>query len=346
MLRTQPPPLLAQTPGSPSHLMVGKRSPKTRFVVDDDLAFIEQLLDTLQADSTSSTAEQRTEEPGRGADNAEDTHGHGPGELADGRDLGASLGGLYEVQDPLEHVSVPELCASADRESWTSLIGRFCEDGDESIVDRLLENFLSSGSDAANLIDAISKKGLTASVERKEPLPDFRGQLHLKNLEQLRSIEDPLEALLSSARLVLQSARTSQSPHSRSSANSSWAPSPCAAQGPSEQSAVAVASAAPCMGVAMGDASHSPTRAEMLARLAASDDPDAMRNFLRNFLLGVRHRCLNEVEGMPAVGEVDSESEGANGSRSGYASSVWTCRSVNTEVSHQTAATSDFVSDC
>eukprot|EP00440_Ansanella_granifera_P029175 gb/GFBE01031687.1/.p1 GENE.gb/GFBE01031687.1/~~gb/GFBE01031687.1/.p1 ORF type:complete len:368 (+),score=84.96 gb/GFBE01031687.1/:1-1104(+) len=359
-------PVLTET-GSSSHMLRSKQPPSSFSPdVDDNFAFIEQLLDTLQAEGDEEEEKPpEIKEPEPSCEPSIDA------------------GSLQELQEALELSAA--LDPSAGSESWTTLINRFCEDGDESIVEKLLDNFLRSTSDAGNLIDAIGKKGLPPS---KPVRSDLRSKLHL-DLGVLRTQEvdtaclDPWEALLSSARGILQqSARTSQSPLSMGSLSGSLGTaSPCSAASPSMQAQrarVRPGSKSRCLisgSLSLsgelaacdegdeeveqakskeerqpdedlpieGSLSH-PSRAEILARLAAADDPDAMRSFLRTFLLGVRHRCLSGAAceaptGSELLGQDDPE-----GMKSGYASSVWTCRSVETVNSVQSVIT-DFAGE-
>jgi len=156
--------------------------------VDDNFAFIDQLLDTLQSEGDSGK--------GQTADAAQEREGNAGSDCFPGMD---------DLQDSPTSLMI-DSTAVLDNDTLSALITRFCEEGDESIVDRLLDNFLKSTSDAGNLVDAIGKPSQMHS----------RKTLHL-NLDQMKK-SDPLEksadswdALLNSARGVLLSARASQS---------------------------------------------------------------------------------------------------------------------------------------
>merc|ERR1711879_63952 len=171
------------------------------------------------------------------------------------------------------------------------------------------------------------------------------------------------DALLSSARGLLQSARTS----SRST--------PCSARGSARGSARKPGNGAneqvsttkepalesSVLGTLSGQAQGSPdpsqgpsstgpscedvvppvARADVLARLAEiseTEDTEAMRSFVRNFLLGVRRRWLKGDMGQSAADEDEddeSEDDGVvedeKADSDDGTQSVWTCRSVKTE---------------
>eukprot|EP00931_Biecheleriopsis_adriatica_P116165 TRINITY_DN91844_c0_g1_i1.p1 TRINITY_DN91844_c0_g1~~TRINITY_DN91844_c0_g1_i1.p1 ORF type:complete len:366 (-),score=99.41 TRINITY_DN91844_c0_g1_i1:164-1261(-) len=152
---------------------------------EDDL-FIEQLLDSLEASFES---------------DAEKEHGE--------VDLGAASIACA--------LTLPEQddSAKSDAGSETSLgsvLNRFCVDGDESSVDALLDKFLGSDTDASKLIEALGQTMLEEPRSSNTKPTDSKNKKMFLPLDKLESARernglDPFEALLGSARGVLQSAR-------------------------------------------------------------------------------------------------------------------------------------------
>lgn len=84
------------------------------------------------------------------------------------RQLGPDLGAGFSARsrgtprmDPLG-----ELLGCSDPEPWNELLHRFCIQGDESIVEVLLDHLVQSGRDAGALIEALASANLAgASLE-------------------------------------------------------------------------------------------------------------------------------------------------------------------------------------
>lgn len=313
---------------------------------DENFAFIEKLLDTLQ-DGGASSCESETEEgndmlslecvnPGSPCAREIDV------DLRRALDCGAIAGAADE---PLES-------ARAERTKWDGLLTAFCEDGDEKVLDTLLDSFLTSKSDAAMLVEALGdamprKQGYTNSkIVRDAPL-----HLALDKLDRLAvaDLESPSQhvwdALLDSARGLLQRSRTPR-------------PTPCARK--------VLSPTADCANLASGPVSsrssrsngglsessdiaaalpaelRSPTsRAEFLAKIAEMDEAnhEVARAFMKRFFLGVRTRLVAALADTPDEAGTDesaSEDEEEASAMSAESNavtemSVWSCHSVGVE---------------
>jgi len=159
-------------------------------VIDDDFAFIEQLLNTLEAE------ESKEPDAGRPAPSPD----FPPTEA--------------DTERKLSELDVEALGheTPGEQENWSTLLNRFCEDGDESIVDALLDSFLKSSGDVGHLIEEIDK-----GLPKKAECSERTGDLSL-DLSQMRSPAlETWEALLNSARGILHSARSHGMASGRSS---------------------------------------------------------------------------------------------------------------------------------
>lgn len=320
---------------------------------DEDYVYIQHLLDTLQCEnepqkSLNGDNDQFLES------SVEDPH-----EISNLVDFSnqPSLGleFSYESCDVLLGSSVVNECPKADTEvegnKWNKLLSRFCEDGDEDVLDALLDNFLTSKSDAAMLVEALSSSGPCKSqASSSRPRQALNAHLHL-NLNQLQLpdvCQKDWEALLDSARDLLRSSRTpSRSPCSLP-APPPLLEIPCYA-GPGMDAgeshsctpghALEISEVADALPAEL----RSPTaRAEFLAKIAEMDgeNHEVARTFMRRFFMGVRQRLASTVasgsdsdedeEDENLVDDEEQEEEESAESNAITNPSEWSCESVVT----------------
>lgn len=320
---------------------------------DENYAFIESLLDTLQDEGASAYESD-----------GEDLHvlsspGGGNPASPCAREIDADLYSALDCSSVVAVAGVHAESARSERRKWDGLLTRFCEDGDENVLDTLLDSFLTSKSDAAMLVEALGD-----AVPRKQhgyhgPRFARDAQLHLAldKLDNLAmaDLESPSQnvwdALLDSARGLLQRGRTPlASPCSRKALSPSAAESLHGARGaasarePSSRGGLSEASESwePDGGAcdALPSELRSPTsRAEFLSRIAEMDEAnhEVARAFMRRFFLGVRSRLVAAMASTPDAGDADdSLAEGAEEESSVVESaesnavtelSVWSCQS-------------------
>mmetsp|Transcript_26989 Transcript_26989/g.48790 ORF Transcript_26989/g.48790 Transcript_26989/m.48790 type:complete len:318 (+) Transcript_26989:61-1014(+) len=283
--------------------------------IDDNFAFIEQLLDTLEA-------EGKTKEPDAGNEKVQ-------AEVSDAE--------ADRVQ-PLPELQLlgQEVSTSGEPENWSALLNRFCEDGDESVVEVLLDRFMKSSGDVGHLIEEIDK-GLPKKPVRAEA-SEQAGDLSL-DFSHLRSPAlETWEALLHSARGILHSARSHSMASARSGRSAAFEggpvaqPTPAPATGNAQEAdAVDNSKSSENETIANSGADLS-AKAEVLARLSSQDDPEAMRKFMKTFLLGVRERYMSSIVQdavrVAAMGDSGSE-RGDDSDSSGGSTSEMSCRSVS-----------------
>eukprot|EP00929_Paragymnodinium_shiwhaense_P037559 TRINITY_DN19995_c0_g1_i1.p1 TRINITY_DN19995_c0_g1~~TRINITY_DN19995_c0_g1_i1.p1 ORF type:complete len:414 (+),score=68.39 TRINITY_DN19995_c0_g1_i1:109-1350(+) len=177
---------------------------------DDNYAYIEHLLDTLQSDDPPDVDSA----PLTPHDNSPAYESSVDSELAAFNDVVSVAASKAEAGATASARTTA--AAEADSENWNSLLQRFCQEGDESVVDVLLDTYLKSTRDAGNLIDAIDQ-GTILSPKVVAPKPSHP-RLHL-NLQQVNNkgmtycspVMSSLDALLTSARGLLHSARSAHS---------------------------------------------------------------------------------------------------------------------------------------
>lgn len=315
---------------------------------DDNFAFIDNLLDTLQTEGGHCERSRTCSKVSCG-------HGVGEGVDAWGTDVQSRSAGLAAAVTEVQR-------AAGESEPWSVMLSRYCENGDESVVDVLLDSFLRSTSDAKSLIDAIAccpsaarapiaprarsafaKPARLSVPKAKSSLP----KLDLNSQELDRHSFDVFDALLNSARGLLQSHRSSSSSVATPSARSPLALAATndasateEAHEPRQPVAAEATGAPPATSAPGGVVARGPPRgavadeeltlssSAMLARLAEMEDHEAMRDFLRHFLVGVRHRYWKGCQaGSNAQADclddsADEEEEDEE--------SIWSCRSVNT----------------
>ncbi|CAK0804367.1 unnamed protein product, partial [Prorocentrum cordatum] len=142
----------------------------------DDEAFLDELLDTLQGKDALSLElglQEHDADPELcrppacgGADSSRGlaTVSTRSGSVAQAEDaeaqhllrqLGAPSSTRSPRMDPLG-----ELLGCSDSEPWNDLLHRFCIQGDESIVEVLLDHLVQSGRDAGALIEALASADL------------------------------------------------------------------------------------------------------------------------------------------------------------------------------------------
>uniref|UniRef100_A0A7S0FAM2 Uncharacterized protein n=1 Tax=Pyrodinium bahamense TaxID=73915 RepID=A0A7S0FAM2_9DINO len=363
---------------------------------DDNFAFIDRLLDTLQSEQ-GPQANSEAESPRE--PHSDDLNVQSAWDAVGACELCEAVGSQPRAAVAAAVAAAPHSGAPTGPNGHTmsELLSRFCEDGDESIVDELLDNFLGSAGDAGSLIEAIGQ----GVVLRKQPRPLARPvpgmpkqdltqpvRLRLDEVGKvgLQDFDSPClhawDALLFSARDLLQSARTSPSPRSgheaqkpRGGAGAQEAREDGAeaitaacrhegAAGGSIGSTVACEAVAPVAAAAAASAGMPVTspapapelatvpdalgedlrtaeaRRDLLAKLAEMDDHEAMRGFMRHFLIGVRRRILRNLPGSDALsdaggsgaegGGAAEDEEGASTEDFDDDDSDWSCKSVNT----------------
>mmetsp|Transcript_12742 Transcript_12742/g.34964 ORF Transcript_12742/g.34964 Transcript_12742/m.34964 type:complete len:341 (-) Transcript_12742:66-1088(-) len=324
---------------------------------EDNFAFIDRLLDTLQAEGgpepwVESKRHTPREPPSPSL--------NGQGEL--------DVMGALELCEPVSQPRATRASAGAPApcESMNNLLSRFCEDGDESIVDQLLDNFLGSAGDAGSLIEAIGK-GMVVKPLAQPQWPVQKTDLSAPvkiDMEKLRlqELESPClktwDALLLSARDLLQSAR-SHSPSCNEAATLPACVQDNAAPGGSSQPSTAGRSAERRPEVGGGNMSSGNTEAgssaanehgdalsmdlnsadmrrDLLSKIAEMEDHEAMRTFMRHFLISMRRRLLSELPGGPEANDEaefgpgdDRETIGSTSTQD-FDDDRWSCRSVNT----------------
>eukprot|EP00931_Biecheleriopsis_adriatica_P107141 TRINITY_DN81477_c0_g1_i1.p1 TRINITY_DN81477_c0_g1~~TRINITY_DN81477_c0_g1_i1.p1 ORF type:complete len:307 (-),score=84.09 TRINITY_DN81477_c0_g1_i1:90-1010(-) len=298
--------------------------------MDDNFAFIENLLDTLQGEEDAE---------GRAASKAS------LDDILDAADL------TREPPESQHAGNSSDRPPAIDQETLDAMLNRFCEDGDESIVDTLLDSFLKGQGDVGNMIDEIDKRARTGALAA----PTSKS-LHL-DLEQLHGDDfgspclESWEALISSARGLLNSARSSYSQYSARSpglpvdsmqataaTGSGWVPPGKSIEGKCNEDDLDTSGSErrDCKELpehqsrgASGDGAITvdTSKAEILAKLASTESPQAVRNFMKSFLLGVRQRYISEY-----MRDVKPEAHGNaadDDSECDSSTSCWTCRSVS-----------------
>lgn len=244
---------------------------------------------------------------------------------------------IEEAQEAMESIG-PEAGPEthAEMEEWGALLNHFCADGDERVVDELLDKFLGSNCDAGSLIEALGR-GMPQDQQPSVTAKPSQNKVTF-GLASLEDLKDPnnlnsFDMLLGSARGVLQSApkpakrrphsahptkidvKKKRRPHSAHPASGnvptsapskrkSKEPPPTADEVPSIESNED--------GV---DVRRPEARANLLARIAEmDDDAQALRAFMKRFLLGVRRRYMTgasvEDGGVSVKGCDDSSSDG------------------------------------
>lgn len=252
---------------------------------------------------------------------------------------------LPEVRNlPFPAMSVPA-CSSAavparpsamQGEQWNMLLNRFCEAGDDSIVDVMLDRFLGATGDIGSLMEAIEKEvqSKATKADRSSSKQFSKGKMGAPALN-LSSIHDSpclntWDALVLSARELMHSARTcdtARSSRSKQGAGVAMASSPksrawaegrvnplvrfkanSAAAGqeaetvplpPAQDETGSPQSVPPTEHSLSVLALEPEERDGIVARLSGVDD----REVMRRFLLRVRRRCLASEE----VGDSDEE---------------------------------------
>lgn len=427
--------------------------------VDDNYAYIESLLDTLQQSDDGPEADSAPLTPHESSSGALDSLGESdfPSLSMPGSEDVHNLHN-EESESALQAEARPAANAGAvhaDSEAWNSLLQKFCQEGDESVVDVLLENYLKSTRDASNLIDAIDQNTFVSPPASSKASTNPRGfNLNLQQINGSKGMQfcspavNSLDALLTSARGLLQSSRTARShrgdsaesyvgsptnlanahvlnldidgeaagacpkacltrlsskesrpsdaaassvvdgavvedrrpheyntdhcspeeatAHAHAQAQAVWAAQTGSAQEEAPAHAHAQAHAVWAAQTASAEASRATskessgqfiaphnagvvpdqeaananplmigpdgvpaTRSEILHKLSEMDDPEAMRNFMKQFLLGVRRRLLH-MDGEAGEEEEDSdEDESSRDPSDDGNQSVWTFRSVN-----------------
>lgn len=267
--------------------------------MDDNFAFVERLLDTLQAESQGSPAPC-------------DCHPVVPEEKQGSLSL-----------HPCEPT---EITAEAKEESWNEMLSRFCEEGDENIVDSLLDSFLQQKGDVGSMIEEIDRR---TALQKKRL--DFGQSLQQPNLDKLEEVLQSASALLS--------ARSCRSHCSTGSARA-FADSMPTTAGTVDyatgkhgrlsdlviedaESDVQLSSEGGMLGEpCKAQASHATLnpKEELLAKIASTDSPEEIRNFMRSFLLSLRHRVLMSAVERDVASEDDVQS---------LSSAGWTCHSMS-----------------
>lgn len=306
---------------------------------DEDFAFIDDLLATL------------------GAEKSGEASGKTPS--LESRPLSRTSDALEAKEDVVPTLELSELMVEpaplgngVETETWGSLINRFCEDGDESIVDVLLDKFLRSGCDAGSLIDAV---GHGAMMDTPAPArTDRHGRLNL-NLQSLehRTAQDlenqrfqAWDELLKTARELVDSKLSSRS-SSRSNSPvplQGWQTPPLHVHGAEGRGLNACCGDSQCcdLGATCSTGTGGlPDRSccsrtpdvcgAMLTELSEVDNYTALRSFMWSFLISVRQRAM---EGRPCDPSMFETME-IKGSRhwkefNDDNLSVWSCQSVNT----------------
>ncbi|CAK0804366.1 unnamed protein product, partial [Prorocentrum cordatum] len=127
----------------------------------DDEAFLDELLDTLQGKDAlslelglqeSTTPTRSSAAPRRAA------RGAGRGRRGAASAEAARRAQLDEESPRMDPLG--ELLGCSDSEPWNDLLHRFCIQGDESIVEVLLDHLVQSGRDAGALIEALASADL------------------------------------------------------------------------------------------------------------------------------------------------------------------------------------------
>eukprot|EP00439_Symbiodinium_sp_Y106_P007145 s8642_g1.t1 len=282
--------------------------------MDDNFAFVERLLDTLQAESQGSPAQSSG-------------HPVAPEE----KGIGSKGPSLQAPRGPC--LEPTELTTEGKEESWNEMLSRFCEEGDENIVDSLLDSFLQQKGDVGSMIEEIDRR--TALQKKSHDnwnlRLDFGQSLQQPNLDKLEEVLQSASALLS--------ARSCRSHCSTGSARA-FADSMPTTAGTVDyatgkhgrlsdlviedaESDVQLSSEGGMLGEpCKAQTSHATfnPKEELLAKIASTDSPEEIRNFMRSFLLSLRHRVLMSAVERDVASEDDVQS---------LSSAGWTCHSMS-----------------
>lgn len=299
---------------------------------EDDLAYIERLLDTLQGDRESQAASQAA----GGAEDSVDAHLNlisSPVNLDQAETHAICTDSIDEAQDVDRDW---QRCERNEKgPELNRLLNQFCKDGDESILDTLLDSFLTSKSDAASLVDALGS-GLAMHEQVSPPRIGSKGNPSKVRLalDQLQSVADPEneQDLLISAQDLLQSARSS------ASSIKDPAESPRIPPSNSQPHVQLTTHRQLCeVNTAVPEPLVSPrARAEFLAKVAEMEDVDheVARDFVRRFFIGVRRRVVEgtsiETDSINAEDDDDSLERSVE-TNAISEPSAWSCQSVVTE---------------
>eukprot|EP00419_Tripos_fusus_P011227 CAMPEP_0172663440 /NCGR_PEP_ID=MMETSP1074-20121228/5932_1 /TAXON_ID=2916 /ORGANISM="Ceratium fusus, Strain PA161109" /LENGTH=325 /DNA_ID=CAMNT_0013479441 /DNA_START=76 /DNA_END=1050 /DNA_ORIENTATION=+ len=295
------------------HMNPGRLSPDDK---DDDFAMLDKLLDTL---TTTADGPDLASRPDSSQDDF--ISGDPVAEWVQVSDLDDGFESAIATKTPVDVHTGPETRPASDsvgdavcEQELDSLLHRFCEGDDDGIVDVLLDKFATSSSDASMLIEALGGKGVLGKVSNQlshmdggawanspssgEGCDDHFGSpcltawddLFKKDAKRTKSdMEDIVHPKVAKPE-VGNSAQDSTTDGAQSSTICPAAPESVA------KVQVQLNVHLQHMQQELRDAAACQDGSALLAALRDVEDFDAMRSFMRTFLVRVRRRVLGGSE--------------------------------------------------
>jgi len=288
---------------------------------DDNFAMLDKLLDTLTTTADGPSLSSRPDSPqddsirGDPIDEWVQMSEHDGGEAANAAKMPA-------VQTGPESRSVSDSNGDAvGEQELNSLLHRFCEGDDDDIVDVLLDKFATSFSDASMLIEALGGRGVFGKLSNQlshvdgatwasppssgDGTDDHFGSPCLTAWDDLFKKE--VNRTKSDMDDVPPKVAKPEAGHSTQDSTTNMAPS-----------SNTCPTARECVAQELCEAAACQDGSALLAALRDVEDFDAMRSFMRTFLIRVRRRVLGGCDSDD--GDIEDDDD----------CSVWTCQSINT----------------